>query len=91
MEQWISQNATILGQLGLGAIFFVIYWYERKENKEMTRELKQAYKDNTEAFLGLQNSIDSLKESQQNALENNTRAVDRLVEKVDNLFRTNHG
>lgn len=85
---------TTITQLGLSVVFLVLYLQERKASKEATRRIEEVYKENvdvvksnTEAFDKLSGTISLFKESQKNALDNNTKAVDNLVINMSNVFR----
>lgn len=91
MDLLNSELGVIIGQLGIGAIFFVIYWYERKRNEKKSDELLTAYKENTEAFVLLKTVIEGVKNSSDKTLENNTKAVEKLVDEIDSLLKERNG
>ena len=63
---------TTLPNLGVGFIFLYLYFAERKRNTAMTEQIMGMYKE----------SIAASKEIRF-ALENNTKAVEALTQKVD--------
>ncbi len=66
-----------LPELGMGLIFLYLYLSERKRNTTMTEQIIGMYKE----------SITASKETRF-ALENNTKAVEALTEKVDKPWPT---
>ena len=74
---------TLISQLGVGAIFVWIWTRERSDHKEtlkkkddLTDKVLQVFQDNVKATEGLKNS-----------LEGNTKVVDTLTQKIDNIVR----
>jgi len=63
---------TTLPNLGVGFIFLYLYFGERKRNTTMTEQIIKMYRE----------SIAASKEIRF-ALENNTKAVEALTQKVD--------
>lgn len=66
-----------LPELGMGLIFLYLYLTERKRNTTMTQQIIEMYKE----------SIVASKEIKF-ALENNTKAVEALTQKVDKPWPT---
>lgn len=69
---FLNALLTTLPNLGVGLIFLYLYIVERKRNTAMTEQIIQMYKE----------SIVASKEIRF-ALENNTKAVEALTQKVD--------
>lgn len=87
METLIANNlGPIIANLGVAGVFFTIYWYERKDNKEMTRQLMDKYEKNTIAMQNFADTIERTTEVTKVALENNTKTVETLVTKVDGIL-----
>ena len=70
--EFLNALLTTLPNLGVGIIFLYLYLTERKRNTAMTEQIIAMYKE----------SITAGKEIRF-ALENNTKAVEALTQKVD--------
>ena len=68
---------SALPELGMGLIFLYLYLTERKRNITMSGQIIEMYKE----------SIAASKETRF-ALENNTKAVEALTQKVDKPWPT---
>ena len=74
---------TLISQLGVGAIFVWIWTRERTDHKEtmkrkddLTDKVLQVFQENVKVTEGLKNS-----------LEGNTKVVESLTQKIDNIVR----
>lgn len=83
MQQDLSAVTILFSQIGVGAIFFWIWFRERSDHKETMKRkddisdrVLAVFQDNIRANEGLKNTI-----------EGNTKVVESLTQKIDNVVR----
>ncbi|HYD35566.1 MAG TPA: hypothetical protein VD999_05840 [Vitreimonas sp.] len=95
---WNEILMTLLPQLGFASVFMYLYHKEKEENKEniktrdnriqqMTDNLMEAYRKNGEICESLQNAVDN----NTRAIERNTASVQSLSEKIHTTITSRNG
>lgn len=75
--EFINALLTTLPNLGIGIIFLYLYLAERKRSASMTERIIELHKESVVASKDIKF-----------ALENNTKAVEALTQKVDKPWPT---
>ncbi len=75
--------ATIMGQLGLSAVFFYLLMQERRDKQKVEERLEQM----TNAVLVAFTENSKVQEGVKLTIENNNDAMSRMTSSIDQLLR----